>query len=211
MTSINVYNTIVKPHFEYDMPTNALTHTSIFADDTAFVSIHDNPSIASEQLQLHIGELEKWLDKWKIKANATKCTHVTFTLRRENCPPVQINNIKIPEESHIGSLTAIKIRSPVIAGNFAVWGGMFSTIDCTLVHFRKKEDPWNSIISIPAMAGSAIIGGVLLALIEGVGILFTRLSSEQFRNPLPPNEDPSVLDETSKFGFGTTSKHEQYQ
>ncbi|XP_037809039.1 mitochondrial import inner membrane translocase subunit Tim17-A isoform X2 [Lucilia sericata] len=124
----------------------------------------------------------------------------------------------------IGSLTAIKIRSPVIAGNFAVWGGMFSTIDCTLVHFRKKEDPWNSIISgfatggilaarngIPAMAGSAIIGGVLLALIEGVGILFTRLSSEQFRNPLPPNEDPSVLDETSKFGFGTTSKHEQYQ
>lgn len=125
----------------------------------------------------------------------------------------------------IGSLSAIKARSPVIAGNFAVWGGMFSTIDCTLVHFRKKEDPWNSIISgaatggilarngIPAMAGSAIIGGVLLALIEGVGILFTRLSAEQFRNPVPPVEDPAVLGDPSQaFSFGQSqSSPGQYQ
>ncbi|CAD6995414.1 unnamed protein product [Ceratitis capitata] len=103
---------------------------------------------------------------------------------------------------------------------------MFSTIDCTLVHFRKKEDPWNSIISgfatggilaarngIPAMAGSAIIGGVLLALIEGVGILFTRLSAEQFKNPAPPIEDPAVLGEAAQpFSFGQTSQHpSQYQ
>ncbi|XP_015512316.1 mitochondrial import inner membrane translocase subunit Tim17-B [Neodiprion pinetum] len=106
----------------------------------------------------------------------------------------------------VGSLMAIKQRSPIIAGNFAVWGGMFSTIDCTLVHFRHKEDPWNSIISgaatggilaarngVPAMAGSAIIGGVLLALIEGIGILFTRLSAEQFKPPTLVPEDPSQL------------------
>lgn len=145
----------------------------------------------------------------------------------------------------------------MIAGNFAIWGGMFSTIDCTLVHFRKKEDPWNSIFSgfatggilaarngtkspiyvlitkiiriilcnnhffyvgIPAMAGSAIIGGVLLGLIEGIGILFTRLSAEQFRNPLPPTEDPSVLGEaggkSNPFGFSqsnTTGAGGQYQ
>lgn len=48
---------------------------------------------------------------------------------------------------------------------------MFSTIDCALITIRKKEDPWNSIISgaatggilaarsgLPAMAGSAFIG-----------------------------------------------------
>lgn len=106
----------------------------------------------------------------------------------------------------IGSLAAIKQRAPIIAGNFAIWGGMFSTIDCTLVHFRRKEDPWNSIISgaatggilaarngLPAMAGSALIGGVLLAIIEGVGILFTRLSADQFRPPNPTMEDPSQL------------------
>lgn len=62
------------------------------------------------------------------------------------------------------------------------------------------------------MAGSAIIGGVLLALIEGVGILFTRLSADQFKNPNPldqqqPPSDPSVLGDASKnsssgFSFG---------
>jgi len=39
----------------------------------------------------------------------------------------------------LGSLSSIKTRSPTIGGNFAVWGGMFSTIDCTLVHFCKKK------------------------------------------------------------------------
>lgn len=34
-----------------------------------------------------------------------------------------------------------------------MWGGMFSTIDCTLVYFRQKEDPWNSIISGFATGG----------------------------------------------------------
>lgn len=42
------------------------------------------------------------------------------------------------------------------------------------------------------MVGSAIIGGVLLALIEGMGILFMRYSSEQFR-PVNPLEDPAQL------------------
>ncbi|XP_026481641.1 LOW QUALITY PROTEIN: mitochondrial import inner membrane translocase subunit Tim17-B-like [Ctenocephalides felis] len=37
------------------------------------------------------------------------------------------------------SVGAIKSRSPIIAGNFAIWGGMFSTIDCALVCIRKKE------------------------------------------------------------------------
>lgn len=42
------------------------------------------------------------------------------------------------------------------------------------------------------MIGSAIIGGVLLALIEGMGILFMRYTSEQFR-PQNPLEDPTQL------------------
>ncbi|XP_014291392.1 mitochondrial import inner membrane translocase subunit Tim17-B [Halyomorpha halys] len=106
-----------------------------------------------------------------------------------------------------GSLAAVKQKGPMLGGSFAVWGGVFSTIDCTLVHFRQKEDPWNSIISaattggilaarngVPAMVGSAVIGGVLLALIEGVGIIFTRLQAENFR---PPShfEDPMQLNQ----------------
>ncbi|XP_028044149.1 mitochondrial import inner membrane translocase subunit Tim17-B [Bombyx mandarina] len=106
----------------------------------------------------------------------------------------------------LGSLAAVKERSPIVGGNFAVWGGMFSTIDCSLVYMRQKEDPWNSIMSgaltggilaarngVPAMAGSALIGGILLALIEGIGIMFTRLTAEQFKPQQPIFEDPSIL------------------
>ncbi|KAK3602935.1 hypothetical protein CHS0354_039354 [Potamilus streckersoni] len=107
----------------------------------------------------------------------------------------------------ISSFESIRIRAPITGGNFAVWGGLFSAIDCSMVYVRKKEDPWNSITSgaltggilavrngTGAMIGSAIIGGVLLAMIEGIGILFTKFSAQQFD---PANvifqEDPSQL------------------
>ncbi|RZF47965.1 hypothetical protein LSTR_LSTR008769 [Laodelphax striatellus] len=106
-----------------------------------------------------------------------------------------------------GCLAALKTNAPKTAGSFAVWGLTFSTIDCTLVHFRKKEDPWNSIISgaatggilsarngLPAIAGSALVGGILLAMIEGIGIIFTRMTAENFRPPTPVfSDDPSQL------------------
>ena len=70
-----------------------------------------------------------------------------------------------------GMMTGIKTRAPITGGNFAVWGGTFSAIDCSLVYLRQKEDPWNSITSgavtgailsvrngAPAMLGSAIVG-----------------------------------------------------
>lgn len=86
--------------FTADMPTSSLVNTSTFADDTAFISTHENPVLASAQLQSHIKELEKWLDKWKIKVNASKCVHITFTLKRKNCPPLSINGLRIPEQNH---------------------------------------------------------------------------------------------------------------
>ncbi|XP_044299550.1 mitochondrial import inner membrane translocase subunit Tim17-B isoform X4 [Varanus komodoensis] len=105
-----------------------------------------------------------------------------------------------------GSLNAIRVRAPQIGGSFAVWGGLFSTIDCGLVKMRGKEDPWNSITSGAltgavlasrsgplAMVGSAMMGGILLALIEGVGILLTRYTAQQFQNPNPFGDDPSQL------------------
>lgn len=97
-----------------------------------------------------------------------------------------------------GSLSAVTARSPVLGGQFAVWGGLFACCDCTLTAIRQKEDPWNSIISGAAtggilaaragprqMASAAVVGGVLLALIEGMGILFTRMMAP----PVPTAED----------------------
>ena len=89
-------------------------------------------------------------------------------------------------ERWLGMSHAVKSRAPVLGGNFGVWGGLFSSFDCTLAAVRHKEDPWNSIISgaatggvlaaragRKAMAKNALIGGVLLALIEGLGIMIS--------------------------------------
>ena len=84
-----------------DMPTNLSTHTSTFADDTAFISVNHDPKVASQNLQSHINELEAWLEKWRIKVNPAKCAHLTFTLRRQTCPAVKINNITVPVENHV--------------------------------------------------------------------------------------------------------------
>ncbi|KAL8505625.1 hypothetical protein ACS0TY_016749 [Phlomoides rotata] len=91
-------------------------------------------------------------------------------------------------ERLIGGSQAVPMNAPRVGGSFAVWGGLFSTFDCTMVYVRQKEDPWNSIIAGAATGGflqmrqglgaasrSALFGGVLLALIEGAGIMLNKV------------------------------------
>lgn len=81
-----------------------------------------------------------------------------------------------------GGLDSVKMRTPSIAGSFAVWGATFSSVDCAMVHYRQREDSWNSIVSgaatggilaarngVRAMANSAFVGCLVLAMIEGAG------------------------------------------
>lgn len=107
-------------------------------------------------------------------------------------------------ERIVGGVQAVRMNAPRVGGSFAVWGGLFSTFDCSMVYLRQKEDPWNSIIAGAATGGflqmrlgagpaarSALFGGVLLALIEGAGIMLNRVLSQ------PPNfptgiEDPNL-------------------
>lgn len=56
----------------------------------------------------------------------------------------------------------------MIGGSFAVWGGTFSLIDCTLIQIRKKEDPWNSIISGAATGGILAVRSKHFTLSEGI-------------------------------------------
>lgn len=100
----------------------------------------------------------------------------------------------------LGGFQAVQMNAPRVGGSFAVWGGLFSTFDCTMVYLRQKEDPWNSIIAGAATGGflqmrqglgaasrSALFGGVLLAMIEGAGIMLNKIMSAP--QNLPPLEE----------------------
>ncbi|XP_004685318.1 PREDICTED: mitochondrial import inner membrane translocase subunit Tim17-A [Condylura cristata] len=83
-----------------------------------------------------------------------------------------------------------------------IGGGIFQAIK----GFRNSP-----VVNGPvAMVGSAAMGGILLALIEGAGILLTRFASSQFPNGPQFPEDPSQLPSTqlpsSPFG-----DYRQYQ
>lgn len=107
-----------------------------------------------------------------------------------------------------GGTQAVRMNAPRVGGSFAVWGGLFSAFDCTMVYARQKEDPWNSIIAgaatggflqmrqgLGASARSAAFGGILLALIEGAGILLNKVMSA------PPNP-ALIMDEPGGIPMG---------
>ncbi|KAJ8436521.1 hypothetical protein Cgig2_026636 [Carnegiea gigantea] len=105
-------------------------------------------------------------------------------------------------ERFVGGIQTMRMSAPKTGGGFAVWGGLFSTFDCAMVYVRQKEDPWNSIFAgaatggflqmrqgLRASAKSAAFGGVLLALIEGAGIMLQRVMTP---TPQIVLEDPSL-------------------
>lgn len=86
-----------------------------------------------------------------------------------------------------GGMVGARMNALRVGGSFAVWGGLFSAFDCTLVFLRQKEDPWNSIASgaaagailqmrqgLRAAARGGASGAVLLGLIEGALIVINK-------------------------------------
>lgn len=131
------------------------------------------------------------------------------------------------------SIDAVKARGPVLGGSFAVWGALFASFDCSFAAVRRKEDPWNSIMSgaatgalLAARAGpkaagkNALIGGILLAGIEGLGIMITKMSAppiptaedmqqQNMQDPLaPPTMAPSFGNVSVSDLFGSSSETE---
>ena len=84
-----------------DLPQSELIITSTFADDTAILSSHSSPIVASRLLGNHLNVVQSWLNKWRIKVNEQKSRHVTFSLRVENCPSVMLNNVTIPQYNNV--------------------------------------------------------------------------------------------------------------
>ncbi|KAH8373685.1 hypothetical protein KR093_003287, partial [Drosophila rubida] len=78
------------------IPISRQLTTSTFADDTAILSRSRCPKQATAQLAAHLVAVEKWLSDWRIEVNEQKCKHVTFTLNRQDCPPLTLNNTVVP-------------------------------------------------------------------------------------------------------------------
>ena len=87
--------------FTADLPTSNQVFLSTFADDTAILSTHPNPQTASMQLKNHLKKVEKWLADWRIRVNENKSAHVTFTLRKQTCATVILNDIPIPQANEV--------------------------------------------------------------------------------------------------------------
>jgi len=80
-----------------DIPQSPNTPLSTFADDTAILSNHSNPITASANLRTNLQIIEKWTRNWKIRIKEEKFKHVTFSLRRGNCPQLIFNQTNIPQ------------------------------------------------------------------------------------------------------------------
>ena len=88
-----------------DLRLNSDTYTAIFADDTVIMAVHIDPYSASELIPRNLDYVNMWMRLWRMKANEVKST---FTLRKQRCLPVKINNTPIPhyaEKETIGHKT----------------------------------------------------------------------------------------------------------
>jgi hypothetical protein len=84
-----------------DIPTTAETLIATYADDTTIMGQANTPEEATTHVQNHLRLLQKWLREWRIKINTDKSVQVTFTLRRRECPPLYINNNRIPQRNSV--------------------------------------------------------------------------------------------------------------
>lgn len=87
--------------YTYDLQATEDVLVGTFADDTALVATHADPTVASAMLQRSLNNISTWLKDWRIKANETKSMHVTFALRHGSCPSVELNGIQIPQCDHV--------------------------------------------------------------------------------------------------------------
>jgi hypothetical protein len=83
--------------YRADLPQSDKTIFSTFADDIAIFTTDPGPTQTSANLQEHLLEIITWTRKWKLKINESKSSHITFALRRGQCPPLNINQTVIPQ------------------------------------------------------------------------------------------------------------------
>lgn len=87
--------------FTADLPQTPGVTIATYADDTAILASSTHPVEASAKLQQSLDDINNWFDKWRIKVSASKSVQVTFTLRRETCPPVNLGGRDLPPSDSV--------------------------------------------------------------------------------------------------------------
>ena len=87
--------------FRADIPQAGNTTTASFADGVAVLSVNEDPVSATRHLQTHLNSLAEWYTRWRIKVNEAKSVQVTFTTRKNICPPLTFNNAPIPVSTEV--------------------------------------------------------------------------------------------------------------
>ena len=83
------------------LPTMADSPAANFADDNAVLTTHEDTAIATHRLQNNLNKIQLWLKKWHMKVNETKSVQVTFNLKKNTCPPVQLNNKQLTQTEEV--------------------------------------------------------------------------------------------------------------
>lgn len=97
----SVLGPVLYTMYTADLPETPDVTTATFADDTALLASSTNPVNASAVLQTSLDKIDDWLNKWRIKASVAKSVHITFTLRKGNCPPLLMGNSILPHSDSV--------------------------------------------------------------------------------------------------------------
>lgn len=97
----SVLGPILYTIYTADMPVVDNVMVATYADDTAVIATSEFPDEASLFVQNEINELDQWLRKWNVKVNCEKSQHITFTLRRNHCPSIDLNGSTIPRSETV--------------------------------------------------------------------------------------------------------------
>ena len=97
----SVLGPILNLIYTADLPVMENIVNATFADDAAIVTSHKNAAAASFNLQKYLLRIQQWCKEWRITLNETKSVQVTFTLRRDTCPAVYLNEKPLPQQDKV--------------------------------------------------------------------------------------------------------------
>jgi hypothetical protein len=97
----SVFGPVLYLIYTSNLTTSDNTTTATFADVTTILATDTDPAIASMKLQATNNKIVNWAKKWRIKINQSKPKHITFSLRNETCPTVQMGNVALPQKYEV--------------------------------------------------------------------------------------------------------------